>query len=118
MTTLSTFTSTVGGLLKYGPFLEQHLKPLDDIFGVDTWLRNTWAYSLVEYGNILSTIVFPFLSLILSYTLGCGLMFLLEYGPIGRYLESYKIQKVCCVEFYFFDIFLLFESIRNIIALH
>jgi len=51
-----------------------------------------WSYMLDQYHPWLVTILFPFLSLILSYVIPCGLMHLLEMADLP-FIQKYKIQK-------------------------
>jgi hypothetical protein len=65
----------------------------------DKWIYETYAYLLETYPKHVVTVVFPFLSIIGSYTLFCGAMFLLEYfDPV--FLRKYKIQTKVVVQQY------------------
>lgn len=58
----------------------------------DNLIIQFWSYMLSNYHIWLVTILFPFLSLVISYTIPCSILFLIEYLSIP-FIEQYKIQK-------------------------
>ncbi|KAL0483406.1 4-alpha-monomethylsterol monooxygenase [Acrasis kona] len=59
---------------------------------VDQWIFNSYSHLLNTYPEFVVKVVLPFLSIVGSYALFCGFMFLLEYLDI-ELIKKYKIQQ-------------------------
>lgn len=71
--------------------MDSIVKFLDsDPLYIDYALGKMWRYVMTNFHHVFPTVVFPFLSLVVTYIVPCAILFLLEeYG----YLQEYKIQK-------------------------